>query len=59
MADSTDQAPVGEEAGPVPLQQAWDAFIGHTRGCATCRTGIDCIDAAALKAALREARAAA
>ncbi|MET9517382.1 hypothetical protein [Streptomyces sp. NPDC002994] len=59
MADSTDQAAAGEVAGPTPLQQAWGVFILHIQDCATCRTGIDCADAATLKATLREARAAA
>lgn len=59
MADSTDQAPAGEEARLSGLQQAWGAFILHIQDCATCRTGVDCSDAATLKAALREARAAA
>ncbi len=59
MADSTDEVPAGEEAEPSGPQQAWAAFIHHIQDCATCRTGIDCHDAASLKAALREARAAA
>ncbi|MFE9398697.1 hypothetical protein [Streptomyces flavidovirens] len=60
MADSTDEKPAGEEAGLSGLQQAYTAFIVHTQQCAVCRgTGIDCADAAALKTAWREARAAA
>ncbi|GAA2930017.1 hypothetical protein [Streptomyces enissocaesilis] len=59
MADSTDQAAAGEEAGATGLEQAWDAFTLHIRDCATCRSGIDCSVAAGLKATLRDARAAA
>ncbi|MGW7053155.1 hypothetical protein [Streptomyces sp. NPDC054887] len=54
MAESTENAPAGEEAG------LWSTFIAHTQTCPTCRgTGVNCGEAAELVAAWRQARAAA
>jgi len=73
MADSTDAAARGEEAGPAAhahraavalavatRDQAYRDFIVHAQGCNTCiTTGVDCEPAADLKRIWRQAREAA
>lgn len=73
MADSTDRAARGEEAGSAAhaqrgvaatsaatAGQAYRDFLDHAHGCADCiTTGVDCEPAAELKRIWRQARAAA
>ncbi|MFZ4264519.1 hypothetical protein [Streptomyces arboris] len=59
MAERTGPVQAQHRAGEAAVQTAYSAFIRHTQVCAPCRkTGADCAEAAELRQAWRDARAA-
>lgn len=60
MAERTGPVQAQHRVNEAAVQAAYGRFVRHTQLCAECRTqGVDCVDAAELKTAWRDARDAA